>query len=181
MRHHRHLQPAGGVELLVQAGEMGVDLVPQAFLFERRPEARFEQNRIERLEDACLEQAQMLSELSKDLEQFAQAMQAEMEEVQKQQMRLKWTAFVGLFVAAASAGVALFVWGYIAPRYLADFVPFLVLASAVALADIWRRLDGGRRPLRLMTAGIIAVVGVFTISANVGMAPTQYRRVAHVL
>ncbi len=75
-------------------------------------------------------------------------------------------------LAAAIAGVALFVWGYIAPRYLADFVPFLVLASAVALADIWRRLDGGRRPLRLTTAVIIAVVGVFTISANVGMALT---------
>ena len=49
-------------------------------------------------------------------------------------------------------------WGYIAPRYLGDFVPFLVLASAVAMADIWRRLEtteaavrigavGGHRPL----------------------------------
>ena len=75
-------------------------------------------------------------------------------------------------LAAAIAGAALFVWGYIAPRYLADFVPFLVLASAVAMADIWRRLDGGRRPVRLMTAVVIAVVGVFTITANVGMALT---------
>ena len=75
-------------------------------------------------------------------------------------------------LAAAIAGAALFVWGYIAPRYLADFVPFLVLASAVAMADIWRRLDGGRRPVRLMSAVVIAVVGVFTISANVGMALT---------
>jgi hypothetical protein len=75
-------------------------------------------------------------------------------------------------LAAALAGAALFVWGYIAPRYLADFVPFLVLASAVAIADIWRRLDGRRRPLRLWTALVIGVVGVFTIAANVGMALT---------
>jgi hypothetical protein len=75
-------------------------------------------------------------------------------------------------LAAAIAGAALFVWGYIAPRYLADFVPFLILASAVAMADIWRRLDGGRRPVRLMTAVVIGVVGLFTITANVGMALT---------
>jgi hypothetical protein len=75
-------------------------------------------------------------------------------------------------LAAAIAGAALFVWGYIAPRYLADFVPFLVLGSAVAMADIWRRLDGRRRQLRLRAALVIGVVGLFTIAANVGMALT---------
>ena len=75
-------------------------------------------------------------------------------------------------LAAAIAGVALFVWGYIAPRYLADFVPFLVLASAVAMADIWRRLAGAHRPARMATAVAIGVVGLFTITANVGMALT---------
>ena len=46
-----------------------------------------------------------------------------------------------LLLAAGSAGAALLLWGYIAPRYLGDFVPFLVLASAVAFADIFRRLE----------------------------------------
>ena len=50
-----------------------------------------------------------------------------------------------LLLAAGSAGAALMLWGYIAPRYLGDFVPFLVLASAVAVADIFRRLEGRRR------------------------------------
>ena len=50
-----------------------------------------------------------------------------------------------LLLAAGAAGAALLLWGYIAPRYLADFVPFLVLASAVAMVDIWRRLDGRSR------------------------------------
>jgi hypothetical protein len=74
--------------------------------------------------------------------------------------------------AAAIAAAALFVWGYIAPRYLADFVPFLVLASAVAMADIWQRLQGRTRPARLTSATFIWIVGFFTIAANVGMALT---------
>ncbi len=75
-------------------------------------------------------------------------------------------------LAAAIAGAALFVWGYIAPRYLADFVPFLVVASAVAMADIWRRLQHRTSSIRLTAAAVIGVVGVFTISANVAMAVT---------
>jgi hypothetical protein len=36
-----------------------------------------------------------------------------------------------LLLAAGSAGAALMLWGYIAPRYLGDFVPFFALASYV--------------------------------------------------
>ena len=75
-----------------------------------------------------------------------------------------------LLLAAGSAGAALLLWGYIAPRYLADFVPFLVLASAVAMADIFRRLEGRKRSLRIGTVAVMAVVALFSIAANVGMA-----------
>jgi hypothetical protein len=61
-------------------------------------------------------------------------------------------------------------WGYIGPRYLGDFVPFLVLASAVALADIFRRLEGRRRPMRVAAVAVIAALAVFSIAANIGMA-----------
>jgi hypothetical protein len=66
-------------------------------------------------------------------------------------------------------------WGYIAPRYLGDFVPFLVLASAVAMADISRRLEWRRRSARVGAVGVIAVVALFSIGANIGMAivPTE--------
>jgi hypothetical protein len=74
--------------------------------------------------------------------------------------------------AAAVAAAALLVWGYIAPRYLADFVPFLVLASGVAMADIWRRLEGRRPSVRRTAVAVIGVVAVFTITANVAMAVT---------
>jgi hypothetical protein len=75
-----------------------------------------------------------------------------------------------LLLAAAGAGAALMLWGYIGPRYLGDFVPFLVLASAVGLADIFRRLEGRRRPMRIAAVTAMAVLALFSIAANVGMA-----------
>jgi hypothetical protein len=75
-----------------------------------------------------------------------------------------------LLLASGSAGAALLLWGYIAPRYLGDFVPFLALASAVAMADIWRRLEGRSRGVRAGALGVLALVALFSIVANVGMA-----------
>jgi hypothetical protein len=75
-----------------------------------------------------------------------------------------------LLLASGSAGAALLLWGYIAPRYLGDFVPFLVLASAVAVADIFRRLEGHQRSVRVGAVATLALVAVFSIAANVGMA-----------
>jgi hypothetical protein len=46
------------------------------------------------------------------------------------------------------------------------------LASAVAMADIWRRLVGAKRSRRIGATVIIAVVALFTIWANIGMAIT---------
>jgi len=75
-----------------------------------------------------------------------------------------------LLLASGSAGAALMLWGYIAPRYLGDFVPFLVLASAVAMADIFRRLEGRRRSVRTGSVAFITAVALFSIIANIGMA-----------
>jgi multisubunit Na+/H+ antiporter MnhB subunit len=77
-----------------------------------------------------------------------------------------------LLLAAGSAGAALMLWGYIAPRYMGDFVPFLVLASAVAMADIWRRLRRRKRSIRLSVLAAIALIAVFGIVANIAMAIT---------
>jgi hypothetical protein len=75
-----------------------------------------------------------------------------------------------LLLAAGGAGASLMLWGYIAPRYLGDFVPFLMLAGAVATADIFRRLESRPRWLRLGTVGAIGVMALFSITANIGMA-----------
>ncbi len=75
-----------------------------------------------------------------------------------------------LLLAAGSAGAALLLWGYIAPRYLGDFMPILVLASAVGIADVFRRLEGRRRSMRIGAIGIVALVALFSIVANIGIA-----------
>jgi hypothetical protein len=72
--------------------------------------------------------------------------------------------------ATACAGAALMLWGYIANRYLADFVPFLAVASAVGMADIWRRLDHRAWHARSLGFATVAVVSAFTIAASVGIA-----------
>ncbi len=77
-----------------------------------------------------------------------------------------------LLLAAGSAGAALMLWGYIAPRYLGDFSPFLALASAVAMADIWRRLDGRSPRVRRSVLAVITALAAFSIAANIGLAIT---------
>ena len=75
-----------------------------------------------------------------------------------------------LLLATGSAGAALLLWGYIAPRYLGDFVPFLILASAVAMADIFRRLGARQRSVRVGAVAVISVAALFSVAANVGVA-----------
>ena len=77
-----------------------------------------------------------------------------------------------LLLSAGAAGAALMLWGYIAPRYLGDFVPFLALASAVAMVDIWRRLQRRPRSVRLGATVVIGVVALYCVVANIGMAVT---------
>jgi len=64
-------------------------------------------SRLEALENTSLQQAKTLSELSKDLEQFAQAMQAEMEHTKRRQVLLTWLSSISLAAAAAAITLSL--------------------------------------------------------------------------
>jgi hypothetical protein len=75
-----------------------------------------------------------------------------------------------LLLAAGGGAAALLLWGYLAPRYLGDFMPILVLASAVGMADVFRRLEGRQRSIQMGATGVIAVLAVFSIVANIGIA-----------
>lgn len=77
-----------------------------------------------------------------------------------------------LLLAAGVAAGALLIWGYIGPRYLADFVPLLALGSAVGLADIWRRQDGHSRKRRCLVAGLVLILAGLSIVINTGVAIT---------
>jgi hypothetical protein len=75
-----------------------------------------------------------------------------------------------LLLAALSGTAGVLMWGYIADRYMADFMPFLILAGAIGLIDLWRRAETrGRRSGRYLLGGV-TVLAVFSILANVATA-----------
>ncbi|HLH28281.1 MAG TPA: hypothetical protein VKW77_05165, partial [Acidimicrobiales bacterium] len=77
-----------------------------------------------------------------------------------------------LVLAAGGAGVALMLWGYIAPRYIADFMPLLILGGGLGLVELWRRLDGRGRGLRRGFVAGVLVLTVYSVVANFGIAVT---------
>ena len=56
-------------------------------------------------------------------------------------------ALTRILLVAAAAGVAgVLMWGYIANRYMADFMPFLIVAAGIGMIELWRRIvQRGRR------------------------------------
>jgi hypothetical protein len=74
---------------------------------------------------------------------------------------------------AAAAGTAVdFLLGYIAPRYLGDFLPFLVLGGAIGLITVWGRLqDRGPRFTRLAMV-VVILLGLLSVAINIGIALT---------
>lgn len=59
---------------------------------------------------------------------------------------------------------------YIANRYLADFLPLLVIGAAVGLVDLWGRLKGRRPAFRRLFAAAVAVLALFGLYANWAIA-----------
>jgi MFS family permease len=69
--------------------------------------------------------------------------------------------------AAGTGGV--FFYGYIGNRYLADFVPLLILAGAVGLVDLWRRAEGRDKRMRAGALLTVAALALFGLAANLGV------------
>ncbi len=82
--------------------------------------------------------------------------------------QVRLTRIVVLAAAAGTAGVLL--WGYISERYMADFMPLLIIGGAIGLIDVWRRLDGRNRNARGRVLGILALFVVYGIVANLAIA-----------
>jgi hypothetical protein len=64
------------------------------------------------------------------------------------------------------------IYGWLENRFVADLVPFLILASAIGMVDIWRRLEGKRRRARSGMLALVTALGLFGITANVEIAST---------
>jgi len=75
-------------------------------------------------------------------------------------------------VATAVGGGAMLIWGYIATRFLADWVPFLVVGAIVGAIDIWSRIARWRPESKALVLVLTAALGLFSIVANVGMSIT---------
>ena len=84
------------------------------------------------------------------------------------------TRIVLITGAVGTAGVLL--WGYIAERYMADFMPFVIVGCGVGLIDVWRRLEGRSRRARGGALGILSVVAVYCVVVNTAIAasPEQF-------
>jgi hypothetical protein len=76
----------------------------------------------------------------------------------------------GLLVAAAAGTAGVLLWGFIAERYTADFMPFLILAGAIGLVDVWRRLHGRSPGTRGLALGALGLLAGFSIFANIAIA-----------
>jgi hypothetical protein len=76
-----------------------------------------------------------------------------------------------LFAAATTTGAVLF-YGWIANRYLADFLPFLVLASAIGAITLWYRMEGRSKKARTVVSATVLVLGIFGVFANVALSIT---------
>ncbi len=75
-----------------------------------------------------------------------------------------------VLATAAAAGVTVMVYGWVANRFIGDLLPVLIVASAVGMVDLWRRLSTLRPALRRWTLVAITALGLFGIAANVGVA-----------
>jgi len=62
------------------------------------------------------------------------------------------------------------VWGYIDTRYLADFMPVLILGGSVGVVQLWGYLERRRPRLRPVAVGAVAALGLFSMAANLGIA-----------
>jgi hypothetical protein len=72
-------------------------------------------------------------------------------------------------IGALIGTTGVMVVGHIANRYLADFMPLLIIAGAVGLVDVTRRIEGRRLPVR---AAVVAATALctFGIVANLALA-----------
>ena len=80
-----------------------------------------------------------------------------------------------LIVAAAMTGVAVLVYGWIYERFVADFMPLLILASMIGLIDLWRWIGARPHRVRVTIPVVAGVLALWSFWANMGytVSPQQ--------
>ncbi len=74
------------------------------------------------------------------------------------------------FVATALPAAALLIFGFLDNRFVGDFLPLLVIGSAVGLAVVWRYAGGRGRAARRITVAAVSVFSAYSVAVNFGMS-----------
>ena len=75
-----------------------------------------------------------------------------------------------ILVTAVVGTAGVVVWGYISQRYIGDFMPFFVVASAIGMIEVWRLLEGRGRRARGWALGGLCALATYGVAANVAVA-----------
>jgi hypothetical protein len=89
----------------------------------------------------------------------------------RQQDIVKRSLRILLIAMAGTAGSAM-IDGWILERFVGDFLPLLMLAGMIGTVDVWRRLAGKGRRIRVVTVAALSVLALFGAAANLGLAVT---------
>ena len=79
-----------------------------------------------------------------------------------------------LITSTLTAGTVM-VFGWVLERFVADFLPLLILAGMIGMIELWRRLEGRPRMARSVALVAIATLALFSVWANLGFASTPNR------
>jgi hypothetical protein len=82
--------------------------------------------------------------------------------------QIRYARIILLCAAAGSAGVLL--WGYISQRYIADLMPFVIIAGAVGIIDVWRRLSLRSRRAKGGVLAVLVVLTTYGFVANMALS-----------
>jgi hypothetical protein len=77
-----------------------------------------------------------------------------------------------LLIASAAPAAAMLLYGWIFERFVADFLPLLVLAGMIGLVDVWRRIGSRPRATRMFVLVVAGALAWFSILANLGFSST---------
>ncbi len=80
---------------------------------------------------------------------------------------VRFTRIILIGAAASAGGVLL--WGYMSQRYLADLMPFFIIASGIGLIDLWRRHGTSPRRSRILLFSTIVLAG-YCVLANLAIS-----------
>ncbi len=80
---------------------------------------------------------------------------------------LRILLLAGIFTASS-----VMVYGWVVERFVADFLPLLILASMIGAIEVFRLIDRRTRGLRIVVTFAIAVLAAIEFAANLGIAVT---------